>query len=419
MSRRGKSVFGSFEKEGNCCLKEKQGMGYKKVLFVTWDGADVMYLENLFAPVFFGLQERYGYEFHIIQFTNADDAKLRQRKSDLSQRGLRYSGIGVSRRSPLGGILTAKYWHLYTVKRYVETHGIEILMPRAVNSFFIIKSLVKKSSVKLVFDADGFPLDERVDFAGLSPKSWRYRFFRDVEFSGFHRADSILCRSQKAKEIIVSRAGAGFDSQKVVVINNGTFVPLASESPKGTNRVPTLIYAGSVGPQYMLDEMIGTFGMVLAAYPDARFRLLTFRVEEIRAYVSDNFPRLSPSIEIKSVPAEKVMEELKSADIALSFRKSSFSMQSVAPIKIAEYLGAGLSVLYTSGTGDVDGILGHQPFAFRMDFAQGVEPKPFLDWVKEQIERDYSQDVCRFASKVFSLQETVDLYHRAMQYGHR
>jgi hypothetical protein len=418
LSGSGKSLYTAFKRKGfNFLKKTNDILKHYKVLFVTWDGPEVTYVESLFVPIFLELQEGYGYEFHIIQFTSADAIKIEQRKTDLQKMGLRYKGIQINRKFPMLGMLKGKFWDIFTVNRYIKSHQIEVLMPRAVNSLFILKSLVKKSSLKFVFDADGFPMDERVDFSGLSPLGWRNRFFRDVEFSGFHRARSVICRSEKAKEIIICRAGSGFDSQKVMVINNGTATPFTLYQLERKSIPLTLVYAGSLGPQYMLDEMVKTFVMILQVYPEARFKILTFKMEEAIAYIQNKFPNLSQSIEVYFVPSERVVEELEKADIAFSFRKYSFSMQGVAPIKLVEYLRAGLSIVYTPQTGDIDEILEGKPFAFRLDFTQDANSKLFLDWVKEQIEKDFSKEVRSFASERFSLQGTVDMYHRAIQYG--
>ena len=372
----------------------------------------------MFVPIFLKLKEIYGYEFHILQFTSADSSKIEKRKIDFEDKGLAYQGIPVNAKSSILSIFKAKYWDIRSILQYIKKHQIEVLMPRAVTSLFIFSQLIKKSSLKLVFDADGFPLDERVDFSGLSPLSLRYRFFRDVEFMGYQSAGSILCRSQKAKGTIIARAGAGLDVKKIFVINNGTFASsLLSEIQKTRKPSIILIYAGSLGPQYMLDDMLNIFEMILYRFPEALFKILTFKVEETNAFIRHHFPKLLRAIEVKSVPAGNVLEELEKADIAFSFRKPSFSMQGVAPIKVAEYLRAGLSIVYTPSTGDVEELLGGKSFAFRMDIKEGIKPDHFLDWVKEQVDKDYSQEVRNFASERFSIERTADLYHQAIQYG--
>ncbi len=39
------------------------------ILFITWDGPQVSYLESLFVPIFRKLEERCGAHFHVLQFT--------------------------------------------------------------------------------------------------------------------------------------------------------------------------------------------------------------------------------------------------------------------------------------------------------------------------------------------------------------
>ena len=45
------------------------------VLFVSWDGPQVNYLESLFAPIFMRLRS-YGYKFHVVHFTWAQPERL-------------------------------------------------------------------------------------------------------------------------------------------------------------------------------------------------------------------------------------------------------------------------------------------------------------------------------------------------------
>ena len=73
----------------------------------------------------------------------------------------------------------------------------------------------------MVFDADGLPLDERVDFSGQSPSSLAHRFLRDVEAQAVRRADRVLTRATKAVEILHNRAGAGTEVSKFHVVTNG------------------------------------------------------------------------------------------------------------------------------------------------------------------------------------------------------
>jgi hypothetical protein len=39
-----------------------------RVLFITWDGPHLTYLESLFLPILAGLRD-HGFEFDVLQFT--------------------------------------------------------------------------------------------------------------------------------------------------------------------------------------------------------------------------------------------------------------------------------------------------------------------------------------------------------------
>ena len=218
----------------------------------------------------------------------------------------------------------------------------------------------------MVFDADGLPLDERVDFAGQSPNGLVHRFLRDVEAQAVRRADVVLTRSAKAAEILHARAGAGTSVDKFHVITNGRdaerFKPAdaaASAQVRSglglTLDTPLLVYAGSLGPQYCMDEMLRLFAFVHARRPDAHLLILTGSPEVVQPALAV-YPQCQGRITTLSVPAEVVPQYLGCADLGLAMRQPSFSMQAVAPIKLGEYLLCGLPVLATAGIGDTGAI---------------------------------------------------------------
>jgi hypothetical protein len=390
----------------------------KKVLFVTWDGPQVNYLETLFIPIFKGLQDQYGYEFHIIQFIWGGEELIPARKKKFLDIGIPYQGISISHHYPMLSLLKAAILDTFKIKKYIRQHGIEVLMPRATTSIGIVHRLIKKLGIKLVFDADGFSQDERVDFSGLSPLSLRYRMYRDLEFKGYHLSHSIICRSSKAKEIIVDRSGAGFDPKKVFVVQNGTYIPTATEKSHVKKEVNCrLVYLGSIGPQYMLHDIFEIYGHIKNRIPYAQLTILTKQVHQVSEILKQKFSNLEKEVNIKTVSADEVASELRNYDIGISLRVESFSMQGVAPIKVSDYLGAGLSVIYSPGIGDMDQLMKGKSFAFRFN-GESLEALSRLDtWVQEQMEVDQRKEVLEFAKEVFGLNHMVKIYHEALQYG--
>lgn len=389
-------------------------MKFINILFVTWDGPHVTYLETLFFPIFEKLQNDYCYRFHVIQFIWDAEEVIKSRKKLFEGSGMKYQAIHVERRFPKLGLIKAKLTAPALIRKYIRDHQISVLMPRATTSMGLTNGISNKTGVKLLFDADGFSQDERVDFNGLSKNSLQYKLYRKTEKGGFQEAGSIICRSEKAKKIIVERAGVGFNPDKVFVVHNGTYVP-KTERNEEKKHTCNLVYAGSLGPQYRFEEMIGIYKQVKSEFPIAILTLLTVHKEAAISLLNKAFPELNNEVVIKTVLPEAVHEELLKHDIGISLRQEAFSMLGVAPIKVSEYLAAGLGIIYSPGIGDLDDILNGQPFAYCLK--DGDNNNSLNEFIQRQFQNDYRKEAIALALKWFSLEKTAAVYHRAIQYG--
>ena len=117
---------------------------------------------------------------------------------------------------------------------------------------------------------------------------------------------------------------------------------------------PVMVYAGKVGGWYMLREMIDFFQVAKAHFPDLCFVLLTqsdpARAEE--AFASKRVGR--EAYRCLTVLPSDLPAYLSLADFAISFRAPRFSQIAASPTKMAEYLAAGLPIVYNAGIGDLD-----------------------------------------------------------------
>jgi len=336
------------------------------ILFVTWDGPQVTYLESLFLPIFQRLAGM-GLHVHILQFTWGDKPLIEQRREACRQAGLAYRAQRIWRRPrALGGLLTALEG-ARLIRRAIGEQRIDAVMPRSTLPALATLLALRGRAVPMVFDADGLPLDERVEFAGQSPSGLIQRLLRDVEAQAVRRADRVLTRSQQAVEILLARAGAGTTPGKFQVVGNGRDTERFSPGDLASRRrmreqlglaaeAPLLVYAGSLGPQYCLEEMFRLFEQVRQIRSDAHLLVLSGSPELLRPLL-ERFAALTPAVSCLSLPAEAVPGYLACADLGLALRRSSFSMRAVAPIKLGEYLLCGLPVLASPGIGDTDAIV--------------------------------------------------------------
>lgn len=326
-----------------------------RILYLTWDGPGVHYLEGLFLPIFERLSEKYQAEVYILQVTWGQEIRIPvSTKLDLkkSYRAIRLTNFCGN----LGRLITVFLFALQifvTVKR----NRINTLVARSTLPSFsaLIASRFLGRGVSLVYDADGFAMDEKVDFYGLSPSSLAYRVLRDLESEMARRSGAIITRTTESVDIIRARAGPGLPLDKFFVTANGRnpdiFSPGTAMSRAETRRkmgvdskTVLLVYVGSLGPQYQLDRMLDILDYLQRDRLNVRFLFITQALDSLKNELArrDTDPNAIIALSMKP---NQVPEYLASADLGISFRTDTFSMLGVSPIKVGEYLLCGVPVL--------------------------------------------------------------------------
>jgi glycosyltransferase involved in cell wall biosynthesis len=330
-------------------------------LFVTWDGPQVSYVESLFIPIFRGLAE-HGIGTDILQFRWGTKAQEEEVRSACAAADIGYRAVTV--RQGLRGLAPFMTAVLGAgqVRRCVRDFGSDVIMPRSILPAIPVLRAGGASLRPILLDADGLASDERVEFAGLSPKSLTYRLLRDVEAQAVREAGAVIVRSESAKGVLVSRAGPPVTEDRFVTVTNGRDERLFHPSSQAEREAvraelgirpdaPLLVYAGSVGPQYRFDQLAGLAEAMLDRRPDSRLLVLTGSPDAARAALGGS-DRLGGATTIMRAPPDEVPRYLAAADIGAAFRTATFSTRAVAPVKLSECLLCGVPVVGTSSIGD-------------------------------------------------------------------
>lgn len=448
----------------------------KNILFITWDGPQTSYMEGLFMPIFQEIAKQGDYKFHVVQFTWAEDKKIAHTQAAADKMGITYTAWPVLRKPnvSVGSLLTVLS-STGKIKKYIRENNIHIVMPRStfpamivnqINSpfasraffpfrglrgasffpfrglrgsgFFPFRGLRGSGKVpfrglrgsskvpfrgfrgKLIFDADGLPIEERIDFAGLKKESFQYKLMKSAETKMLKSADAVITRSQKAIDIHIAHIGESYRSKFSVVFNGRdknifAYQPQLREEVRqdlGLKDELLFLYAGSLGPQYCLNEMLEIF-QAYAKKHLAKFLILTGNTE----FAEQNIPsELKEHVILKSVPSEKVSFYLNGGDVAFGLRKPTFSMQGVAPIKLGEYLLCGLPVIASKGIGDTEKILENFEECYLYDHSVGLLPQ--IDQIKNFVEKAIFADRNNIAQKAqdyFSLQAAAESYLKVLK----
>ncbi len=392
----------------------------KNLLFITWDGPQTSYMEGLFMPIFQEIAKNEQMVFHVLQFTWADQQKINLTKRVAQKMGIQYTALPILRKpnASLGSLLTV-FTSVGKIKKYISENKIDIVMPRSTFPAMMVNR-IKQKNFKLIFDADGLPIEERVDFAGLKKDSFQYQLMKSAETKMLKNADAVITRSQKAIEVHLTNIGKKNRDKFSVVFNGRDQNKFKrSESARvearkmlGVNSEFVFVYAGSLGPQYCFAEMLEIFKNH-SAKNKSKFLILTGNID----FAQQHIPKeLQSAIILKSVTSDEVPFYLNAADLAFALRQPSFSMQGVAPIKLGEYLLCGLPVIASKGIGDTENILHNFEECYLYDHSlpRSNQVENINQFLEKTIFAD-KNNIAVKAQEYFSLEAAAESYQKVFR----
>jgi glycosyltransferase involved in cell wall biosynthesis len=377
----------------------------------------------LFFPILKGIQEESDVRCHIMQFSWADAEEIKRIQDLAKWMGLAYVHHRIHRK-PLAamGALLSVYQGVYQIRHYVRKHEITCLMPRSTMPAMMVNRLcswLKAKKVKVIFDADGLPLEERVDFSGLKTDSSQYVFLKREERKIIKIADRVITRSRKSVAIHLEVLGGQFTDKFYVVSNGrdeGMFyfdaqVRAQVRSELDLGEEETLwVYTGTLGKPYLVEEMLGLFERFLSQGNKGRFLILTRQAAYLQGRIS---PQLEPFLIVRKGSFEDIPRFLMAADLGLSLRRPAPSLAGLAPIKLGEYLLCGLPVLVSREVGDTEEMLEGKGFCFFYD--KGNEAA-FFDWA-ENLKSFSHQTIHDFGFSHFGLRTSISQYLKVLDFG--
>lgn len=389
-----------------------------KLLFIAWDGPYVNYMSSLFLPIFSGLK-KLGYEMHVMHFTWATQEKVNRIAESCTREGIPYLSRKVLTYPipVVGKFLTLLQAH-HDVVRFAEDHRINFLMPRGmIPSKIALRARRARPSFRLIFDADGLQIEERVDFAGLSKGSWRFGYLKQIEKSIVFAASLILTRSNRAIDFMSAQYGDAIRQKCRKVINgrDGRIFHRAAPPDQLLMRkslgIPAdafvSVYCGSLGPQYGVPEMKRLHEKMCSINPATYWVVVSGNPDFLD---SQDLPQ---NTIVRTVRPEDVPDFLSIANVAFALRLPAPSMMGVAPIKLGEYFLLGLPVISSMGIGDTEALLKDKTFCFLLKNFSEEALDEAASWAAGLT--DQNQELIRtFGEQHFGLEAAVASYADAL-----
>ena len=403
-----------------------------RVLFVTWDGPEYHYLESLFLPIFAGLKD-HGFDFDVLQFTWGGAERRAETAAAAARLGIGYRWVEVIRKPVAAGSLLTAILAGRTIRRAARDHASDIVLARStLPALATMLARGAGATWRFVLDLDGFPTEERVEFAGLDPRSAIARLLWGIERRAIRDADAITVRSSAVIRLIQNRDGVTIPTDKFFRIPNcrdeRQFRPadlagrLAARRRLGLpDDARVIAYVGSsLSGKYRGDSLLDLFGAVRRSLSSARLLILTSEPAKARDLLMTRASQLAPYVVIDQAPATEVPFLLGAADLGTAFIEPSPSMQAAAAVKLGEYLLCGLPVVATKGIGDVHERLGGPAVLFLDDNGTTEIARAaawFCSWVDEEAGPDRRGEARAAGLAEYGLEAGALDYVRALRHA--
>ena len=379
-------------------------------------------MENLFFPIFSGLQQRKIYQVSIYQFSWADKTEVSRISRLAKAQGLAYIHAPITRNRPAAlESFKAILSNRASLLSYVKSQNIQTVIARstmpALLSLLVLKQL-KSLGCEVIFDADGLPIQERLDSRNLRKGSVLHQVLVGIEQRILVQSDKILVRTQQSIAWHQAQI-ASLSRDKFYQVGNGRdpgkffFDPAKREvmrSSLGVDKELILIHTGSVGPGYALDVL---FNLLLNLHQQQLDFQMIFLARD-SAYLKELIPPpIFSKVKVLQVDFEEVPDYLMAADVGIGLRLVSAGAKGLLPIKVGEYMMCGLPMLLSKGVGDLDLILDGKGGSF---FIENRSPdwSALVDWLKgvDKLDR---KELSQLGKALFSLESTLDQYEKALK----
>ena len=387
----------------------------KNILFISWDGPQTNYMEGLFLPIFNEIQNQSEFIFHIIQFTWKSEEQINVIREKADDYSIFYTAQPVYRKpNVVLGSLYSIHKGIKFIQNYIEKNDIDIVMPRSTMPAIMVNQL-KNRKFDVLYDADGLPLEERVDFLELHQGSLQYKFLKKQELKMLVNSDAVITRSKKAINIHLNTIGEK-SLEKFYKVINGRNICFFKPNDLARSRIrkelnidddsKLFVYSGSLGPQYGWEDMIAIFSKYHEKHSTAKFLILTGNIN----YATKRIPlEIIDNVIVKNVSFAHVPHYLSASDMAFALREPKYSMKGVAPIKLGEYLLMGLPTIASKGVGDTEDILKKVPGCFIYNHHSSKSLETVLEFI-EKSEFNLRKEIRAIGIDSFSLEKSAASY---------
>lgn len=312
-------------------------------------------------PYLFGLIES-GYKFALITFENPKFAlaagQRAEQQKQLEARGIYWYPVAYHQGLSLRAKAIDNYNGIVAGLKAWRRHKPPIVHSRTSLPTLIAVAVSKLTGSLFLYDADSILSEEYADNGHWSRKSNGFRAMAAAEKTARRSAARIIVLSELLKEDLRNDFRVKVPIDVIPCCVDTEKFHLDSETRKRRRRELGLtdeklfVYVGKVGGRYLVGEMFDFFKAAQSEIKSIRLLIVSQDAPETIRKIAAEKEIGAEFYRVKSGNHDEVREYLSAADVGLAFIRNLRSERGGSPIKVAEYLAAGLPVVITDNVGD-------------------------------------------------------------------
>jgi len=345
-----------------------------RCLYISYDGMTDPLGQSQVIPYLIGLSKK-GYTFTLISCEKEDNYVANKEKIAglLASNNIHWQPLKYTKKPPVISTL----FDVYMIKRLAtllhKQQPFSIVHCRSYIAALVGLHLKKSYSIKFVFDMRGFWANERVDgnIWNLKNPVYKtiYNFFKKKETEFLEHADYTISLTHNAKQEIQSWASVRNNPVPIQVIPCCADLDLFNKKNIHQDKLDALrtslsiqkedfilMYLGSIGTWYMLDEMMEFFSVLKKKIPSAKFLFVT-KEEHTRILKTAETWKVKASIIIRPGNRDEIPYLISLSNYSLFFILPSYSKKASSPTKQGEIMAMGIPLICNTNVGDTDKVV--------------------------------------------------------------
>ncbi len=341
------------------------------VLYITQNGVTDHIGRSQVAPYVLSLA-RQGFHIHVLSAEKTGKENLIEEYRKLfEQADVQWTRVTYRNRPRLlGQALTQRTMRRAAID-IIKREDVRVVHCRSFPPALIAHRLKPRLGVKFIFDFRDFYADGGLTKArGFSRLI--YYWLKRLEGPMIRSADKIVCLTCKARDLLsdwylhdIPHAAnrfqvipccadfEHFDSGRV----SESDLTLARSRAGIPQDAFVLLYLGSLGPDYLLAQMLKLFRQLRVVRQDAWFLFVSNNGQELVVSECDSLGIDSSRVRFVSADRTEVPSFIALADLSVLFIRADISKAGCSPTKLAELFACDVPVIANSGVGDLDAIL--------------------------------------------------------------